>query len=467
MAGAWQHQDEAVEWAMGRGSAPALLHLGMGCGKTRIAIEIMLRVLREREQLLALVGCPKAVIAAWQKQGSLWAPDVRVVPIVGSTPAKKLQVIQQATADRSPLILVGNYESISRLPILSKLSYDVICWDEIHRLKAHNGKASKWAGKLVGENPEAKVLGLSGTMLADKPLGAWGVYRASEWPECQTFGRSYTLFRARYAVENPYIRGMVTGYRNQDEMARKIAATTFYRRTEDVIKNLPGKTHTMVDCELSAEEARVYRELAKEFAAEVAGGTVTPKNAMESTLRMLQACGGFTRLDESSEFSSIVPVPAKAAAFGELLEDIEISEPIVVFARFRKDLDAVIAQATSSGRRVSELSGRQNQLAEWQAGETDVLVTQIASGGIGIDLTRSSLCVFYSVGYSLSEYLQAVARLHRPGQERSTRFLHLVATIRGGTTADGMVYQSLTEKRDVIDGIIDCFRGGRAVAAAH
>ena len=467
MAGAWRHQEEAVEWAMGRGNAPALLHLGMGCGKTRIALEIMLRIMRERDRFIGLVGCPKAVIAAWGKQAGLWAETLRVVSIVGSTPTKKRQIVEHAVADRSPLLLVGNYESISRLPILEKLAYDVICWDEVHRLKAHNGKASKWAGKLVGRNKQAKVLGLSGTMLADKPLGAWGVYRAVEAPECPTFGRSYPLFKAHYAAEHPFIRGMVTGYRNLDEMAEKIAATTFHRKTEDVIRNLPEKTHTFVDCPLSPEEGRVLTELTKEFAAEVDGGTITPKNAMEGLLRMLQACNGFCRFDDADEFSPIVQTPAKAIAFAELIEDVEQREPIVVFCRFRRDIEAVVAAATKSGRTVSELSGKANQLADWQAGETDVLVTQIASGGIGIDLTRASLCVFYSLGHSLSEYLQAVARLYRPGQTRATRFYHLVATLRGDTTVDGLVYKALQEKRDVIDGIVDYFKRPRLVGSAR
>lgn len=458
MAGAWQHQEEAIEWAMGRGNAPALLHLGMGCGKTRIALEIMLRIMRERDRFIGLVGCPKAVIAAWEKQGQLWAPELRVVAVAGSTPAKKKAVVEHAVADRSPLLLVGNYETLCRLQPIEKLSYDVICWDEVHRLKAHNGKSSKWAGKLVGSNKTAKVLGLSGTMLADKPLGAWGVYRATEWPECQTFGRSYALFKAHYATENPYVRGMVTGYRNQEEMAKKIDATTFHRKTEDVIKNLPEKTHTFVDCPLSPEEGRVLTELTKEFAAEVEGGTITPKNAMEGLLRMLQACNGFCRFDDADDFSPIVQTPSKAIAFAELIEDVDQREPIVVFCRFRRDIEAVTAAAVKSGRTVSELSGKANQLADWQAGKTDVLVTQIASGGIGIDLTRSSLCVFYSVGHSLSEYLQAVARLYRPGQTRATRFYHMTATLRGVTTVDGMVYKALEEKRNVIDGIIDYYR---------
>ena len=109
----------------------------------------------------------------------------------------------------------------------------------------------------------------------------------------------------------------------------------------------------------------------------------------------------------------------------------------------------------------SELSGRRHDLAEWQDGKTSVLVANTASGGIGVDLTRASYGVFYSVGHSLSEYLQAVARLHRPGQTKTTHFYNLVASVDGKQTVDTQVYKALSERKEVIDAIIAGYRGTR------
>jgi hypothetical protein len=100
------------------------------------------------------------------------------------------------------------------------------------------------------------------------------------------------------------------------------------------------------------------------------------------------------------------------------------------------------------------LSGSANQLADWQSGSSNVLVAQVKSGGIGIDLTRASYCFFYSLGYSLEEYEQAVARLHRPGQEKRTHIYHLLATIDGRSTVDGRVYQALRDRKEIIDELI-------------
>lgn len=457
----WTHQQEAIEWAAGR--REALLWLGMGCGKTRVALELIKRAMLAGSIRRILVGCPKAVIPAWAKQVSLWLPEIRIVLLDRGTSEAKGRQIIAALADTRPVIIVGNYESLWRIKEIEKTSWDMLIWDEVHRLKSPSGAAGKWAARMGKKNSAAKRLGLSGTLLAHSPLDAFGTWRAVESPECQTFGQSYTIFKATYAVINPHVPGMVIGWRNREQFAARVAATTFHRKSEDVL-DLPPIHHVEVPVEMTAKECKVYTQLESEFCAEVDGGYITPANAMVGLLRMLQVTSGFMRLDDSDAATQIDEHPSKRAAFAEMLEDLPADEPLVVFCRFRSDIDAVIAVCESLGRSVSELSGRMDALAEWQAGKTAVLVAQIQSGGIGIDLTRASVGIFFSLGHSLSEWLQAIARLHRPGQERHTRFFCLVATLHGKTTADGRVYQALRERKEVIDVIVEGYRGRQHTA---
>ena len=444
----WTHQKEAIEWADGR--RDVLLWIGMGAGKTRTTLEIIKRMMLAGSIRRILVGCPKAVIPAWAKQASMWLPEIRVLLLDRGTSADKGRHLMAAMADTSPVIVVSNYESLWRIKEIEKLSWDCLVWDEVHRLKSPSGAASKWAAKMCKKNPTAKRIGLSGTLLAQSLLDGFGTWRAVESPECPTFGPLYGLFKATYAITNPHIPGMVVGYRNKEQFAAKVAATTFQRKSEDVL-DLPPIHHIEIPVEMSAKEGRVYTQLEKDFCAEVDGGFITPQNAMVGLLRMLQATSGFMRLDDTAAARQIDEPPSKRAAFAEMLEDMPENEPLVVFCRFRSDIDSVLHACEQLGRTVSELSGKVDDLAKWQAGETAVLVAQIQSGGIGIDLTRAAVGIFYSLGHSLSEWLQAIARLHRPGQERNTRFFSLVAQLQGHTTADGRVYQALKERQEVID----------------
>jgi superfamily II DNA or RNA helicase len=451
----WTHQQEAIEWADGR--RDVLLWIGMGAGKTRTTLEIIKRMMLAGSIRRILVGCPKAVIPAWFKQAKLWLPEIRVILLDRGTSADKGRMLMAAMADTSPVIVVSNYESLWRIKEIEKLLWDCLVWDEVHRLKSPSGAASKWAAKMCKRNPTAKRIGLSGTLLAQSPLDGYGTWRAVESPECTTFGTTYTLFKATYAITNPAIPGMVIGWRNKEQFAARVAATTFQRKSEDVL-DLPPIHHVEVPVEMTVKEGKVYTQLEKDFCAEVDGGTITPANAMVGLLRMLQATSGFMRLDDTAAARQIDDVPSKRAAFAEMLEDMPEHEPLVVFCRFRSDIDSVLHACNQLGRTASELSGKVDDLAAWQAGKTAVLVAQIQSGGIGIDLTRANVGVFYSLGHSLSEWLQAIARLHRPGQERHTRFFSLVAQLHGKTTADGRVYEALSNRKEVIDVVCNSYR---------
>jgi len=454
--GVWKHQKEAIQYAESR--RIAVLHLGMGCGKTRIALEILTS---STDPGVMLVLCPKAVIPAWGKQAGLWAPGLRVCLLNQSTPAQKKRALQQSLADKSSLVIVVNYESACRIPGLVDLKYSAIVCDEVHKLKKGTGKYSDWVAKLIERNPAAKILALTGTLIPHSFLDLWGIFRVLEYPLCQTFGKYKTHFLNNYAVMHPAIRGMILRWRNEDVIAEKLDQNTFCRKSEDVL-DLPPLNQITVDVEMKPKEADAYVQLRDEFAAEIetasGKGIVTPANHMVSSLRMLQAIQGFARLDDSEETVNLEAEPSKAEALRDILEGLPSDEPVVVFCRFRGDIDNVLSVCSKLKRSVSELSGKRRQLEEWQAGETSVLVAQIQSGGIGIDLTRASYGVFMSVGYSLAEYLQAVARLHRPGQTKTTHLYSLISSLRGNITVDGKVHEALSQRKEVIDHVVDWFR---------
>jgi SNF2 family DNA or RNA helicase len=455
----WTHQQDAVEFARSRRGV--IWWIGMGCGKTRAALEACL----EAQATRILVCCPKAVIPAWKKQAALWTPDFRVVLLDKGSSAQKGAQVEVALRDPSPVIIVVNYETAWRVPEIEKAPWDVLIYDEAHRLKSASGVTSKWAAKMGKLHPLAKRFALSGTMLAHSPLDAFGIWRAVESPECLTFGKSWVAFRSTYATMNPFRHGHVIGYRNQDQLRAKVAATSFHRKSSAVL-DLPPLMHEQVDVELNHPEATVYSEIESEFCAVCKNGTVTPANAMVQVGRLLEVCGGSVHLDGSAEATTLSDQPSKIAALLDLLEDLDPAEPLVVFCRYKREAALICERVAASGRTVSRLVGGCNELADWQSSATSVLVSNTATGGVGVDMTRAAYCVFYSVGHSLSDYDQAIARLHRPGQSRTTHIYNLVATLKGRKTTDGRVYDALRERRDVIDAVVTGYTTGQWAGAA-
>ena len=114
------------------------------------------------------------------------------------------------------------------------------------------------------------------------------------------------------------------------------------------------------------------------------------------------------------------------------------------------------AVANELKRNYGEISGRRKDLTEnaTMPGDIDIMGVQISAGGLGIDLTRACLAINYSVGYSLSDYEQWLARMHRPGQTRPVRYINLVVE----DSVDEAVYRAIEKKQDIVAEVRDYLR---------
>ncbi len=155
--------------------------------------------------------------------------------------------------------------------------------------------------------------------------------------------------------------------------------------------------HVTYSCDLGSEARTIYRSLERDLIAQVSSGEVTAANALVKLLRLQQITGGHLRTDAGVD---VQVDSGKMNLLGEVLEDMDPSEAVVVFCRFHKDLDAVNQVPADAGGARLGLSGRKDDLKQWQAGDAPVLAVQIDSGGVGIDLTRARYAIYYSLGFS-------------------------------------------------------------------
>lgn len=438
-------------------------------GKSRIAIDLI----QNREHWATLILCPKSVIDVWPTQFERHA--VREYTLITGNEGSVANRVERIKRDLSlsrarlrPAVVVLNYEAAWREPMddfLLDYKWDCVVLDESHRIKSASGKASKFCSRL-GDTVPYRIC-LTGTPMPHKPTDIYAQYR---FLDKGIFGTSFVNFRARYAVMGGYGNHTEVSYQNQDEMHEKMYQIAMRVNAEDV-QDLPEAMDIIRTCKLSASARAIYDSVDKEFVAEVGSGMVTVTNALTKLLRLQQITSGFVTMDRSDELTQqkahIQEIDtAKAELLLDILEDLHPKEPVAIFCRFRTDLDTIHSVGASLGRKVLELAGRGvNQLAEWQAdtkGDTPILAVQIQSGGLGVDLTRARYQIFYSLGYSLGDYLQARKRCHRPGQTRSVKFIHLVAE----HTKDADVYKALEQRLEVVESILDTTRA-RLAADVH
>lgn len=415
----WPHQEAAVEWARSRRAS--MLAMDMGTGKTLTA-------------LLTLGG-----------------GDVETLVLTdGATKSRAERLAKAQARQTGGLIVVVNYDSVWRGDLgrrIGGMAWDAIVLDESHRIKSPGGKASRWLARLAQARPNARLMCLTGTPMPHSPLDLYGQFR---FLDPNVFGTSFASFRARYAETDFRFPSKVKKWIRQDELASKLNQHA-WRVSADEVLDLPDAIHETIQVSMTPKCLKFYKALEKDMVAAIEQGIVTTSNALTNLLRLQQATSGYATVDGGDKPTPVDGKPAKRLALTDWMEDLPIAEPVVVFCRFRCDLAEVEAVAKDLGRSYAELSGDRNDLAAWQRGEATILGVQLQSGGVGIDLTRAAYCVYYSMGYSLGDYEQSLARLRRPGQTRCCRYYHLVC--KG--TVDEQVYAALRHRRGVVDSVLN------------
>lgn len=437
----WQHQEEAFNraaafpyWA---------LFMGMGTGKSRVAIELL--AARRQQAPYALVVCPHSVLGVWTEEAAKYDPHLPVVLLDQSGPDQKVKTLWANRKAYGRCLFAVSYESVWRPGVgeaLRRLAPQFVILDESHRAKSPGSKVSKYLFHL-GKHAAFRLL-LTGTPMPNSPLDIYAQFR---FLDPSVFGTSFKDFAARYAVPG-FFPGQVQEFINQGELAEKIASRAYQIETDDAV-DLPPAVDVVRYTDLESRARTLYRQLKKDFVLELDEGTLTANNALTKLLRLHQLCGGLLELDGGT---SMVVSQAKRSLLADVLDDLAQEEPVVIFCLFRHDISTARAVCREKGRSVAELSGSCNELALWKKGERNALVVQIKSGGVGIDLTRSHYAIYYSLGFSLGDYLQSRARVRRPGQT-AEHVINIHLLVR--SSVDTEIMAALHDKQDVVQRVLE------------
>jgi SNF2 family DNA or RNA helicase len=203
-----------------------------------------------------------------------------------------------------------------------------------------------------------------------------------------------------------------------------------------------------------------YKHLVRDSFAELQNSEVTVTNVLTKILRLSQLTGGFLGDDEGKKVHQISK--AKLNALEDIIDEVTASgKKLVVMARFIPEIEAIKKLLVKKNLSFSVITGdiknRADEIAKFQ-NDVDVLVFlgQIATAGLGITLTASSTMVFYSLDYSMSNFEQAKARIHRTGQKENCTYIYLIAA----NTVDEKILVALRNKVNLAKNLIDDYKSG-------
>lgn len=446
----------------------------MGTGKTQAAIDAACVAMRAGEVERAVIICPTSLRETWRQEiNTVATVDPDDVAVVRNNPSRRSGERLRGASDRE----YREYQlrrrarwTIVHYPVLRLHIDDLrdlvrgqfLVLDECQKVKNRDTKVAK----VVMSLEPRKSIWQTGTPVENSPQDVWTALKFIEPDLAGDFYR----FRDRYCVTRRVTRGstafdVVVSARNLDELRAKLFAVGLRRTKADVL-NLPPKVRQLRFCEMSAQQARAYREMRDELQTFFAGWSdeefrVKAATVNSQLIRLCQLADGYASSgpEKVGWFNEV----GKLEAVIELAEEVCSTRKLVVWSRFvppGRKLTEVLAEYNPV-RIAGEVPQEERQEAVNRFTHDDdcrVFVGQYQTAGLGLNLQAGTCVVLYDLWWNPAVVEQAIDRCHRSGQTKPVD----VITLLSESTIDEHVHRMLDKKSSwasVVTGDRTSFEG--------
>jgi SNF2 family DNA or RNA helicase len=429
------HQVENRNWMVQQ--KRCILGDDMGLGKTNSVI-MTLKALKHSKML---VVCPASLKRNWQAEFSLWYPEAPFTILEG-TAKKREQILSEYMGRQG--VLCCNYEQLKikkdrtipfELSAIAKMGFESLSVDEAHVLR--NRKTLSYLGinHLAQHIPTLFLL--TGTPIYNKVPDLWTLLHMIDRQRYSSYWRFVDHPVYGCGKEKNAFGGVTVGIRSKNPDALKQEIAPIFRRKlkEEVLPDLPEKTYQKIYVKLKPDEQKVYDEMLAEWIAQLKENREVAAPVIISQI---------TRLKQFCISPDLAVMPLlngekfghgwKTSKFEVLLELIQSTDQkIVVFTQFERAVTLGMAMCEENGIKAVRHTGKENTRLRDEAlsafrKENDVQVVWLTtqSGGVGLNLTEASICVFLDKVWSDAANEQAANRIHRPGQKKAVTIYELL-----------------------------------------
>jgi superfamily II DNA or RNA helicase len=422
----------------------ALLADEMGLGKTVQAIAACEILSRERGIERVLVVSPTSVKAEWEEQIARFT-DRTALFVAGLYP-ERLKRYQSPA-----FFTLVNYEQVVRDvdDINRLLKPDIVILDEAQHIKNWHTKTARRAKSLV--SPYAFVL--TGTPLENRIDETYSILQHLD-PEI--FGPLFRFNRDFYDLDK---RGRPTGYKNLDELHRRLSSVMLRRRKRDVEHELPGRTEKTFFVPMVEEQAARYGDyeyLARRLAA-IAERRPLTKEEFErlqqylACMRMI--CDTPAILDPACR---VCPkLEELEGVLGELLE--EPSRRIIIFSEWVRMLELVRELAGEMGIDCAWHTGdvpqlkRRADIARFREDPACRIFLSSDAGATGLNLQMANAVINLDLPWNPAKLEQRIARAWRKGQHSAVTVVNFVTE----NSIEHSILHLLAHKQTLANGVLD------------
>ena len=398
-----------------------------------------------------LIIAPKKVAqVTWKDEINNWEhlKGLRISVIDGTAAQRRAAMMADAdiyTVSRDNVVwLVVEHGGV-------KLPYDMVVIDELSSFKNYASKRFKALRRVRKFIP--RVVGLTGTPAPNGLIDLWAQMFLID--EGKRLGKTVTGYRDRFFTAGRRNGDIVYQWdlkspaeETEQKISELIKDICISMSAEDYLK-MPDKLMYYDRVKLSDKDFKAYKTFEREQVLEFieSGETITAASAAALSNKLQQFANG-AMYDADRKVLQLHD--EKIEKLKELVEAAN-GQPVLVAYTFKHDLDKIM-EALKEYKPVK--LEKPEQIADWNAGKINVLVTHPASAGHGLNLQKGGhIMIWYGLTWALELYQQFNARLYRQGQKKPVSIHHIIAT----DTVDEKIIKSLdgkdTTQRSLMDAI--------------
>ena len=421
------YQSQAVDFAKDLNYA-AIFH-EQGLGKTKIALDLALFWISQKEIDTVLIVTKKGLIKNWEEEIKLHSflhPKV-----LTNNKNSNYFVFNSATR-----IIITNFETISieknRFKLFLKSRNVGIIIDESAKIKNPDSSLTRDFFEL---SPLfARKIIMTGTPVANRPYDIWAQIYFLDGGK--SLGEDYKKFKSKSDLTNKLASDPEQRIEFENFISNifdKISSFSIRETKKSANLSLPDKVYHDIWTMFTPEQKKMYDKLREELRIELFHDNKKEIDdaspILKRILRLEQITSNPKMLDESVNFKSGKETELKSL----VKEIINRGEKVIVWTNYIynveyfKDVFSDYNAVTISGS--MSIDQRNESVKKFKTGDSMVLIATPQSAKEGLTLTVANNAIFYDRGFSLDDYLQAQDRIHRISQTKECNIYNIM--IRG------------------------------------
>lgn len=418
----------------------------MGLGKTIQLLAVILSYVQKNKGNVkpSIIICPSSLALNWYNEIQKFTSTLKALVISGDYLERKRKIEEIGKYQ----VIITSYDSLKRdIDLYKNYCFKYVVADEAQYIKNNNTKNSK-AIKTI--NAETKFA-LTGTPIENSLSELWSIF------DFIMPGYLYKYKKFKELYETPIIKEQNEDVMNK--LKKQIEPFVLRRTKGEVLTELPDKTVTILNNEMSEEQYNIYMsymaQARKEIMSQIDinGFEKSQIKILSLLMRLRQICCHpklFLREyeGESSKLNQCIEIIQDAVLGGH---------KILLFSSYTSMFEIIEEKLKNIGVKYLKLTGqtkvgeRIELVDKFNTDENiKVFLISLKAGGTGLNLTGADMVIHYDLWWNLSAENQATDRTYRIGQKRNVQVYKLITK----NSIEEKIYELQQKKAKLIDNML-------------